>query len=488
MQLRWLIRLIWLGFAGAVLAAALLYVPNLGARALNTSLEDCKLIRTNRDGTRLFLCPPEATATTAPTTAPNRTATPTHGHTQTPPPAGPTATAPAPTNPAPTATRASGSTAPHANAPLCPSHDPNQWHGLWDSARGCHYDHEHGDDPALGNAYFGPLSYAGGQTISYVWATSHHENTMKHGGYKISVRTPEHNPWPGCGFMDNYEGIQPINCIVASRIQYHQVGGTMDSLARYHSYYAEYYVCRYPAHTDCGVMRIGGWADFGSLHSPHYNGRVVRPGGTVDFGLGSTYGGAGMQLMMNLEADTPDLPHRSGEPYTFDLPYSSSEMNWYRNNPPWLDGGMTQWSMNDLDCEPIPAGHPCHNPYARFFTIVADTWNLLDKNNPNNIRWICRDGGCAYNGSIRSVGEVSLRVLPAWDADGDGFADMQGYTDRWGNPVSGCSTAGLDCVPFSLERAPVGTAANHSDNGCLCTAHIEYDVSPSGVRWIKFPN
>jgi hypothetical protein len=376
--------------------------------------------------------------------------------------------------------------APYADAPLCPDHDSTHWHGVWDAARGCHYDHEHGDDPALGNAYFRPLAYGSGQTIGFVWAASDHENTMQHGGYKINVRTSEHNPWPACGqdFNSDFQSYQPDNCIVASRIQYYQIGGTMASLARYHSYYAEYYACAYPDFTQCGVMRIGGWADLGSLHAPHYNGRVVRPGGTVDFGPGSTYGGAGMQLVMNLEADGPDLPPQSGEPYIFDRP--ASEAPDYAGWVPQLTDNMSQWSMNDLDCEPIPDGHPCHNRYARFFTTVGDAWNLLNKDDPNNPYWFCRDGQCPYNGSIHGLGEVTTFVPPEWGESG--FATWTGYTDRWGNPVDGCSVPSLDCVPLAFEHYPTGLSVNVTDAGCGCTGQLEYDVSPSGVWWIRFPN
>ena len=43
--------------------------------------------------------------------------------------------------------------APYPDAPLCPdsgeAHDNNLFHTLWDSTRGCHYDHEHGQDPFI---------------------------------------------------------------------------------------------------------------------------------------------------------------------------------------------------------------------------------------------------------------------------------------------------------------------------------------------------
>jgi hypothetical protein len=408
-------------------------------------------------------------------------------------PVAPTATGsplPGPTQTiaAPTATRASGgASAPYASAPLCSTHDATKWHGLWDSARGCHYDHEHGDDPSLADSYFGPAGAQwGGQAISYPFATSDMENTHKHGGYKYSVKMPNYHPWPACGVNSDVDNSATgNNCIVASRIEYHIVGGTMDTLARVHSYYMEAYVCKYPAYTDCGIIRIGGHADFAELKAPHYSTRIVRPGGMVDFGNG---------LMMDYAPDGPDLPATSGEPYVFMIPFSDSELAERLAHPPTTPNAtMDQWSMQDLnDCEPKPAGDPCHNKFARFLAQVGDAWNLLDTQNPNNLRWICKgQPGCQYNGSLKGVNEIGFLVLQAWQSSGNGFVTMQGFTDRWGNPRTdgACTSASVDCVPLSLEHAPVGYAGSRMDNGCECVVY-EYDTyfnnQPS--NWIQFPN
>ena len=401
---------------------------------------------------------------------------------------------PRPTNTAVPPTQGSGGGgAPYASAPLCPTHDPNAWHGLWDAARGCHYDHEHGDDPSLANAYFGKAGALwGGTTISYPFATSAMENSMKHGGYKYSVRTPEYNPWPPCGQHDTTDNSQTgNNCIVASRIEYHAVGGTMDALSRYHSYYMEAKVCKYPGYTECGIIRIGGHADFAELKAPHYGARIVRPGGMVDFGGG---------IMMDFPADGPDLPAKSGEPYVFMIPYSSAELTQRLAYPPTSPGltkgtnaTMDQWSMQDLnDCEPTPAGDPCHNKFARFLVQVGDSWNLLDTQNPNNIRWLCKDQpGCAYNGSLTGANEIGFLVLQDWQKGGNGFVTLKGYTDRWGNPRldGSCTSVSVDCVPLVLDHAPVGYAASRMDDGCICVVYehdIYFNGKPSG--WIKFPN
>ena len=75
----------------------------------------------------------------------------------------------------------------------------------------------------------------------------------------------------------------------------------------------EVYICKPPYRQpqDCGTMRTGGLLDYGQLQAPHYNARVVRPGGTINFGNGIT---------MDYMADGPDLPSHSGEPYEFSIP------------------------------------------------------------------------------------------------------------------------------------------------------------------------
>jgi len=78
-----------------------------------------------------------------------------------------------PTPQPPTATpEPDGDVEPYADAPLCPSHDDRAFHTLWDAERGCHYDHEHGDNPHDVDHIFGTEFYdwAGGE-ISYPWQT-----------------------------------------------------------------------------------------------------------------------------------------------------------------------------------------------------------------------------------------------------------------------------------------------------------------------------
>lgn len=375
-----------------------------------------------------------------------------------------------------TRTPSTGLTNPFLAAPFC-EHDNLKWHGLWDYMDGCWYDHAHGDDPSLADSYFGKFGVLwGGTTISYPFSTGAMENDMKHGGYKISVRTPSYHPYPPCGVDDDTDitGENSDNCVIASRVEYHGVGSLLDLIARVHSYYMEVYTCRPPYRQpqDCGTMQVGGWADYAELKAPHYGTRVVRPGGTIDFGDG---------MVMTYSVDSPDLPANSGEPYVFSIPYSVEERNQYRNNPPLALPGQSvnatidQWSMNDWDCEPKPSSDPCHNLNARILFQVGDAFTLVDTQNLNTIRWICyRESNCEYNGSLIGLNEIGVRVFQSWQPNGNGFVTFNGYTDRWGNIVTGCTSVSVDCVPFVLDHSPVGVGASRSDNGCECRVW-EYD-------------
>ena len=382
---------------------------------------------------------------------------------------------------------------PYKDAPACPTHDPNAWHGLWDYQRGCHYDHTHGDDPALANKYFGTFGALwGGATISYPFNSGASENTVKHPGYKISVRMPGYHPFPKCGTEDNTDitGDHSDNCIIAARVEYHLLGGLPAIFARYHSYFAEMYICSGKSgYKDCGIVRMGGLLDYAQLQAPHYKARVVRPGGTVDFGGG---------IVLTYPADAPELPSHSGEPYVFSIPYSVENLASYRNNSPHNPGYISgtykatidQWSTNDFDCEFKEPDGTCHNQYNHFLFQVGDAWTLVDAQNLNNVRWICKgEPNCEYDGSLIGMNEIAVRVLQAWQPNGNGFVTFTGYSDKWGNPKTGCTSVSADCVPFILEHAPVGVAASRSDNLCECEVY-EYDTyfnnKPSG--WIKFPN
>jgi hypothetical protein len=94
-----------------------------------------------------------------------------------------------------TATQTTGTTgpgAPFADAPLCPDHNHSTWHGLWDSVRGCHYDHEHGTFPftsevAAAFPGFDLRTLLCGVEVGHCVPSGPMEHTHKHGGFKWNV-------------------------------------------------------------------------------------------------------------------------------------------------------------------------------------------------------------------------------------------------------------------------------------------------------------
>ncbi len=422
---------------------------------------------------------PEPTATSAPTPLPTATST----DTSTPAPTATVTDTPLPTStptvtdtPLPTATATSTplvTATPLARAlwPLCPTH-PNGWHAADDPARECHYDHEHGDDPLLAAGVFPDAA----RTISFAWATSLLENTAKHAGYKYFV-----NRNMPCDINQNYLGTPNVNCITDTLIEFHIVSSIMDGNARYHGYDAWYRVCKNPDFTECGTFHIAGWADYGVLNSAYAGPRVCRTGGSLYFGQLSAQGGGGYNGTFSYPADAPDLNLVAACGQVPPQPYVAME------NINSIQPTVAQdvWNMSPLlaCCNVLH-----HNPYAEFIVRVFDSWGYIDTVNPNAINFVCRDGSCPFNGSNRDQAGGSVRVLAEWDADDDGYADYNGYTDRYGNTVQGCTVTGLDCVPFKVVHAPVGYA--HFDRaGCQCQNAIEYDIRPAGAPpWILFPN
>lgn len=412
---------------------------------------DCVAFVPSPTGTQVATLMP--TATTTSTLAPTLTAT----WTPLPPTLTPTIT------PTPL---------PRTAWPLCPTFNTFEWNELDDPARQCHYDFESGDNPALADAIFGPVGAAwGGPVFGFPWHTSPFEMTLKRGGMKVAVKL--NMP---CDVNASYDAFPHVNCIKNARVIYHTVGHAMDTLGRYHSYYLEYQVCRNPDFNLCGILKIGGWMDLGVLNAPYVGPRIFRPGGTVDFGLGSTYGGSAQPLVLTYAADTPDL---NQIPCCFDEPYTSMG-----SSAKPLDGNkLIVWSMNNVG----QANHFGSNPFARFLVRTFDAWGDIDPANPNAPRFFCRDGSCANNGSNRGLGETSVWIPSTWDMDADGFADASGYTNRLGQIVVGCAAVSLDCVPFEAVHVPVGYGDTRDPGNGSGAAH-EYDTSPAGLHWIQFPN
>jgi hypothetical protein len=383
-------------------------------------------------------CPTETP--TAPAATQGATATAPSNATA-PAPGTSTPAAPTPTTAGPVPTRPSGGSAPYPGAPLCPSHDPRVYHSLWDSARGCHYDHHHGDDPhALDDLLGTDLFAKMGGEISYPWQTSSQaglENDLKHAGYFWHVRRDI--PCDGV----------PSPCISAFRVLVHQHPTDRDATVQYHSYAFEFRT------SDGGYGLFGGWADFGDLHAPE---------GTVVLNVPDNHdsyrgGGAGRHKQHAVEGG-PRAP----------------SFIWYgasRGLPPGQNG---------------PRG------FVTLSVSIQDPWDWTDPANPSRTDdYVCHGhvsaDACRSNGTNMRPHLMGFNVdtrFPFIDADGNGQVDFEGYADRYGQPYpdgGGCSAYGVDCAPvvmrglrygYNYETADVATALSSRDhdiyfcNGAPC--------------------
>jgi hypothetical protein len=304
---------------------------------------------------------------------------------------------------------------PFPTAPLCPSHDPRAWHGLWDSVRGCHYDHHHGNNPHLlddvfGNSYF---SGAGGD-ISYPWQTFNSvtgalENNAKHQGYVWL--TDRELPCPTTSAQGTF------GCIPTYRAQVHQMADGHDANVRYHSFSLQAVVrpnLGDPWQSGDGTITIGGWQDTGDLevdgvvvidepnsgnrvkqHSAHGAGAVWYPS--------STQGPGGQQGLARVSVTVYDQ-------WDYTAP----------SNP----GGFT-----DFVCYPAPR---------------------------------CRINDTSFVPHLIVV-DVPNEYLSALDPNGDHLVNYTGYLTRYGAIATGCSQTSLDCVPVSLSN--VRTDLNYGLEG-----------------------
>jgi hypothetical protein len=366
-----------------------------------------------------------------------------------------------------------------AGIPECTTHDPVSWHGLYDPDRNCRYTHTHNHNPHDIDDIFGPPGKNwGNQEISYPWQTfrgagdghptspgtgsGQMENELKHEGYKYIVQRFE-----DCDIDENFTKgrYDNYNCIKAWRAQVHVVGGAIDAVVRVHSYYAEYQICDLNGQ-NCGVIKHGGWADFGILEVPYKTFHVPLPADPP-----------------NAEEYFPGGPYRAHGTLEFAArvltPTNFGRYAWSQFRYLWL-----------------PAARGGYNPYIRTIFESLDDVGGINIYDPTTDNFICFDAQlkCPFNHSTQLISQANAEVPPKFDTDNDGRVTGLFWTDRYGNLVENCSGSALDCVPLEFDNAPVGFAsrANQIVKNTF-TLYPDYDVSPAALGlgnewWIEHPN
>lgn len=365
--------------------------------------------------------------------------TPTPGPTSTPaPPRGTPSPSVTPiATVTPSATPSSTPTAVPSPTELPGVHDDSVWHPV-----SADVSHTHNANPADVNHIFGPVEvWFGGRSISYPWQTPN-ENQHKHEGYKWAVDADT-----GCPPLRNAD-----NCVKAYRVLHHVVGGPVGAATRNHSYWTEALVCNPNNLSDCGIIRQGGWVSYQCLSV------APRP---------------------------PDnLVH---------IPLPSDNPNECQGPPLGLKGpGYRHHNLID-DPEPVHTWNSNRNmdiqTEVNAGAVIAfsthDDWQGIDPNDHLRFELICPDFQCEFNHSTERFHGLMWRDEYIALFDTGGRANYNGFSDRWGNPVEGCTEAGLDCVPLVLENMPLGKA----QLGLSSVGEaIEFDLSPDGEFWIEYPN
>lgn len=341
-------------------------------------------------------------------------------------------------------------TAPYPDAPLCSdsgdAHDNSQFHTLWNSERGCHYDHEHGQNPftpEVADTFPGMDLHAltGGAGVGHSNPSSPMENTHKHGGFKWDVTL---SPSGGCvGAEGATVGVD------AAVIQYHAFGDySIEFEARIHSAMGLLRQCLESAPNDYGYVFVNQHQDYGQRVSP-YQGNVLN------------------------YPDTPNLAYNSGlKPYfTVDCTGGVPPCDKYPTLESYLAKNVAADSL--WVSEPLHLSDSGSGLFAILFK-VRDTYQVLDWSDqeyPFTFRWLCSsDGGqtydpagCRYNNTTTRVQQIAGEIPESWD-NLDGFDSdarpgritAEGYVTRFGELNSACTAPGPDCHPIKLVEAFVG--------------------------------
>jgi len=371
--------------------------------------------------------PPKATGTPSPVPSPTDTPLP-----------GPTDT-PAAENP------------PYPAAPLCVDHgdlhDNSLFHTLWDSARGCHYDHEHGVSPFTGEVAaafpgFDLKALLGGVEIGSTNPSSPLENTVKHGGMKWNVQLTHPQ---GCTAFES-----TTNGVNGSAIQYHNFGNYAVELeGRIHSTVSLLRQCNLSNPIDYGYLFVPQFQDYGQ--------RVVPYQGTVfpypDTPIPAYDSPSGPYLSVDCIDDVVIQCRDNREQIL------SRNLN---TNSTWTS-------------KPTGLGiRAVSSTVFRLLFRIRDTYQVFDWDDqvhPFTFVYICSsDGGltydpvgCEYNNSTTQVHEIAGEVPAAWDNlagfDTDprvGRITAEGYVTRFGDLNTTCTAPDTDCHPIKMVGMFVG--------------------------------
>jgi hypothetical protein len=342
-----------------------------------------------------------------------------------------------------------GRMSPYPDAPLCAdsgeAHDNSLFHTLWDDIRGCHYDHEHGQNPFTPEvaATFPGLDLRaslGDVGIGHTNPSSPKENTHKHGGFKWQVLLDHPH---GCeGYQGSEIGVS------ASVIQYHNLGDySMEFEARVHSALALLRQCRTDNPTDYGYVYVVQHVDYGQRVVPYQGAALPYP----DAPSPAYDPGRGPYFTLDCIGDVQGC--RPSREYVFD--HNANANSIWTSQPDKLVGSGSHL-------------------FELLFR-VRDNYQLLDysdQSHPFTFVWLCsKDNGltyspiqgCRYNNSTGRIHEIYGIIPSEWDnlagLDTDervGRITGEGFVTHFGDLNPDCTAPGPDCHPIKMIQAFVG--------------------------------
>lgn len=333
---------------------------------------------------------------------------------------------------------------PYPAAPACDTHSNSEFHTLWNAELGCHYDHEHGQNPFTSDVAaafpgFDLFALLGNVQVGHTNPSSPMENTHKHGGNKWNVQI--HHPQTCAGFESAATGVD------GSVIQFHGFGDyAIEAEVRIHSTVALLRQCKASNPADYGYVFVNQLQDYGQRITPYQGTILPYPNQPV-----------------------PAFPSPSGPYLSMDcIDLTAPHVAQCRDS---LALAQASDANSIWTSKPTGEGHSDSAPIFKLLWRVRDTYRLFDWNDqayPLNFFWLCSgDGGatydplaCRYNNTTTQAHEVAGIIPDAWDnlAGWDsnpavGRVTAEGYLDIAGDINPDCAAPDINCFPIKLINA-----------------------------------
>lgn len=319
-----------------------------------------------------------------------------------------------------------------ATGNLTADHSVTHWHAPGDY-------HHHGANPADAHPLLQQaMDEHWTQEIGSAWESSAHENDFPHGdhaGFKNLSETDTGCPRLPAG----------ATCVKAYFLQVHAMGTNAHGRKDVHSIKGAFLVCD---DNQCGYIVTGGWHDYIWLHAPYKRYFCEQPGDPVIAPRYQLSQVPYTALTTRLGFEGTD--NEQNRIFWSSLGPNAVTADVVEANRGYIPNRGLQVVWSEVDAWDTAVGDsPLCNDSG------ADTRLCPDDVN---------DAGCRWNGTEFQVFTIRFNNLPT-------ARPFDGYTDRHGNVVGGCTAEGLDCVPLIISAGvPQGTP--------MLSRNVQPDTAP----------